>query len=42
MLDILRTNHYVYIILEYCADGNLKKYMAQKKEKRLSEVKMYL
>ena len=38
MLDVIRTNNYVYIILEYCADGNLKKYLAKKKENRLSEV----
>lgn len=40
MLDIIRTNNYVYLILEYCEDGNLKKYIAKKKENRLSEVKL--
>ena len=26
------------MILEYCADGDLKEYIAQKEEKRLSEL----
>ncbi|CAD8066563.1 unnamed protein product [Paramecium sonneborni] len=42
ILDVLRTNTYVYLILEYCADGNLKKYIARKKDNRLSEVEALL
>lgn len=29
------------MFLEYCADGDLKDYMAKKDEKRLSEVYLY-
>lgn len=38
LLDVARTNNYIYMFLEYCADGDIKSYIEQKKEKRLSEV----
>lgn len=38
LLDVARTNNYLYMFLEYCSDGDLKEYMQRKEEKRLSEV----
>ncbi|CAD8091986.1 unnamed protein product [Paramecium primaurelia] len=38
LFDVARTNNYLYMFLEYCADGDLKDYMAKKEEKRLSEL----
>lgn len=38
LYDVARTNNYLYMFLEYCADGDLKDYMTKKEEKRLSEV----
>ncbi|CAD8178145.1 unnamed protein product [Paramecium octaurelia] len=38
LFDVARTNNYLYMFLEYCADGDLKDYMAKKDEKRLSEL----
>ncbi|CAK94087.1 unnamed protein product (macronuclear) [Paramecium tetraurelia] len=38
LYDVARTNNYLYMFLEYCADGDLKDYMAKKEEKRLSEL----
>lgn len=38
LFDVARTNNYLYMFLEYCADGDLKEYMSKKEEKRLSEV----
>jgi serine/threonine-protein kinase ULK/ATG1 len=37
-LDVARTSNYLYLILEYCADGDLREYLNRKEEKRLSEV----
>ena len=38
LYDIARTGNYLYMFLEYCADGDLKEYISQKDEKRLSEL----
>jgi serine/threonine-protein kinase ULK/ATG1 len=38
LYDVARTNNYLYMFLEYCADGDLKEYMTKKEEKRLREV----
>jgi serine/threonine-protein kinase ULK/ATG1 len=38
LYDVARTNNYLYMFLEYCADGDLKDYMTKKEEKRLREV----
>jgi len=38
LMDVARTNNYLYMFLEYCADGDLKEYMMGKQEKRLSEL----
>jgi serine/threonine-protein kinase ULK/ATG1 len=38
LYDIARTGNYLYMFLEYCADGDLKEYIAQKEDKRLSEL----
>ena len=38
LYDIARTGNYLYMFLEYCADGELKEYISQKEEKRLSEL----
>lgn len=42
LYDVARTNNYLYMFLEYCADGDLKDYMTKKEEKRLSEVSFKL
>jgi serine/threonine-protein kinase ULK/ATG1 len=41
LIDVARTNNYLYMFLEYCADGDLKEYMQGKQEKRLSEVRFH-
>lgn len=38
LYDVARTSNYLYMFLEYCADGDLKDYMTKKEDKRLSEV----
>jgi serine/threonine-protein kinase ULK/ATG1 len=38
LFDVARTPNYLYIFLEYCNDGDLKKYLMSKPAKRLSEV----
>lgn len=38
LYDVARTPHYLYLFLEYCNDGDLKKYLSGKSGKRLSEV----
>ena len=41
LFDVARTSNYLYMFLEYCADGDLKEYLHKQKsskEKRLSEV----
>lgn len=38
LFDVARTSNYLYMFLEYCADGDLKDYMSKNEEKRLSEV----
>jgi serine/threonine protein kinase len=38
LYDVARTPHYLYLFLEYCNDGDLKKYLQNKNGKRLSEV----
>jgi len=30
LIDVARTNNYLYMFLEYCADGDLKEYMMSK------------
>jgi len=41
LYDVARTSNYLYMFLEYCADGDLKDYMTKKEDKRLSEVFFY-
>ncbi|CAD8072393.1 unnamed protein product [Paramecium primaurelia] len=38
LYDVARTPHYLYLFLEYCHDGDLKKYLSTKYGRRLSEV----
>ena len=38
LFDVARTPNYLYLFLEYCNDGDLKKYLQGKTSKRLSEV----
>ena len=38
LFDVARTSNYLYMFMEYCADGDLKDYMNKKEEKRLSEL----
>lgn len=42
LLDVARTNNYLYMFLEYCSDGDLKEFVQKKEEKRLSEVNFLL
>jgi serine/threonine protein kinase len=38
LIDVARTNNYLYMFLEFCQDGDLKDFMMSKSERRLSEV----
>ena len=37
LYDVARTTNNLYMFLEYCADGDLKEYLATKKDRHLSE-----
>lgn len=38
LFDVARTGNYLYMFLEFCADGDLKEYIERNQEKRLSEL----